>query len=130
MAARRYARAVTVDEYLEAAPEPQRTTLRALRALLAELLPDAEQRLSYGMPAFVVDGKAIAGYAHAKRHCGYYPHSGSVLERVEPALLEGYDWSGGTLRFPVDRAPGRDLVARLVEIRLADIRESAPKAAR
>ena len=113
---------MTVDEYLDTAPEPQRTTLIALRARLSELLPDADERLSYGMPAFVVDGKAVAGYAHAKRHCGYYPHSGSVLERVEPELLEGYDWSGGTLRFPVDRPPSRALVARLVEIRLADIR--------
>jgi uncharacterized protein YdhG (YjbR/CyaY superfamily) len=113
---------VTVDEYLAAAPEPQRTTLIALRAMLAELLPGAEERLSYGMPAFALDGKAVAGYAHAKRHCGYYPHSGKVIERVEPELLEGYDWSGGTLRFPVDRVPERELVARLVEIRLGDIR--------
>ncbi len=114
---------MTVDEYLDAAPEPQRTTLRALRALLAELLPDAEERLSYGMPAFLVDGKAVAGYAHARRHCSYFPHSGSVLERVGPELLEGFDWSKGTLRFPADRAPSATLVRRLVEIRLAMLEE-------
>jgi uncharacterized protein YdhG (YjbR/CyaY superfamily) len=110
---------MTVDEYLAAAPEPQRTTLMALRAMLASLLPQAVEGISYGVPAFLVEGKPVAGYANAKRHCSYFPHSGAVLERVEPELLEGYDWSKGTLRFPVDQPPDQTLVRRLVEIRLA-----------
>jgi uncharacterized protein YdhG (YjbR/CyaY superfamily) len=110
---------VTVDAYLDAAPEPQRSTLRALRATLRALLPEAEEALSYGVPAFVVDGRPVAGYAHARRHCSYFPHSGRVLAAVEPELLEGYDWSKGTLRFPVDRPLEPALVQRLVELRLA-----------
>jgi uncharacterized protein YdhG (YjbR/CyaY superfamily) len=110
---------MTVDEYLAAAPEPQRSTLMALRAMLASLLPQAVEGISYGVPAFLVDGKPVAGYANAKRHCSYFPHSGAVLDRVEPELLEGYDWSKGTLRFAVDRPPDQALVRRLVEIRLA-----------
>ncbi len=110
---------MTVDEYLAGAPEPQRSTLMALRTLLASLLPAAAEGMSYGVPAFLVEGKPIAGYAHAKRHCSYFPHSGSVLDQVEPELLEGYDWSKGTLRFDVDRVPDEALVRRLVELRLA-----------
>lgn len=110
---------MTVDEYLAAAPEPQRTTLVRLRAMLASILPDAEEGVSYGVPAFKVGGKAVAGYAHAKRHCSYFPHSGSVISQVEPELLEGYEWSKGTLRFPVDKVPDEALVRRLAEIRLA-----------
>ncbi len=110
---------MTVDEYLDATPEPQRSTLTQLRAMLASILPEAEEGISYGVPAFKVGGKAVAGYAHAKRHCSYFPHSGSVLSQVEPELLEGYDWSKGTLRFPVDRVPDEALLRRLVEIRLA-----------
>ena len=108
---------MTVDEYLDEAPEPQRTTLGALRETLRAILPDAEEGLSYGVPAFLVDGKPVAGYAHAKRHCSYFPHSGDVLDRVESDLLEGYDWSKGTLRFPVDEPLPEPLVRRLVEIR-------------
>lgn len=108
-----------VDDYLDAAPEPQRTTLRTLRRTLAALLPGAGEAMSYGVPAFTVGGKPVAGYAYAKRHCSYYPHSGSVLSQIEPELLEGYDWSRGTLRFPVDRPPGDLLLRRLVEVRLA-----------
>ncbi len=110
---------MTVDEYLNTAPEPQRSTLLELRALLASILPEAEQAMSYGVPAFKVGGKPVAGYAHAKRHCSYFPHSGTVIAQVEPELLEGYDWSKGTLRFPVDRMPDEALVRRLVELRLA-----------
>lgn len=110
---------MTVDEYLDAAPEPQRSTLRELRAMLAAILPEAEEGISYGVPAFKVAGKAVAGYAYAKHHCSYFPHSGSVIEHVEPELLEGYDSAKGTLRFPVDEAPDEALVRSLVEIRLA-----------
>lgn len=110
---------MTVDEYLAGAPEPQRSTLMSLRAMLTSLLPDAVEGISYGVPAFLVEGKPVAGYAHAKRHCSYFPHSGSVLAQVESGLLEGYDWSKGTLRFPVDRVPSEELVRRLIELRLA-----------
>jgi uncharacterized protein YdhG (YjbR/CyaY superfamily) len=112
---------MTVDEYLDGAPEPQQTTLRALRATLRSILPDAEEVISYGVPAFSVDGKAVAGYAHAKKHCSYFPHSGDVLRRVDSNLLEGYDWSKGTLRFPVDEPLPEPLVRRLVEVRLEQI---------
>lgn len=114
---------MTVDEYLDGAPEPQRSTLRALRAMLSSMLPDAEEGMSYGVPAFRLHGKAIAGYAYAKRHCSYFPHSGAVIEQVEPDLLAGYDWARGTLRFPVDQPPSEALVRRLVEIRQAMLGE-------
>lgn len=110
---------MTVDEYLEAAPEPHRTTLVRLRKMLASILPDATQGMSYGVPAFIVDGQTVAGYAYFKNHCGYYPHSGSVLNQVEEELLDGYDWERGTLRFPIDRLPEEALIRRLVELRLA-----------
>lgn len=113
-----YGLVMTVDEYLSKAPEPQRSTLTELREMLLSMLPNAEEAISYGVPALMVNGKAVAGYAHAKAHCSYFPHSGVVLEKVEPELLEGYDWSKGTLRFPVDQVPGRGLIRRLLDIRL------------
>lgn len=109
---------LTVDGYLDNAPEPHQTTLRLLRSMLADMLPQAEEKLSYGVPAFAVEGTPVAGYAHAKRHCSYFPHSGSVIEQVDAELLAGYDWSKGTLRFPVDQPPQIELVRELVDIRL------------
>jgi len=89
--------------------------------MLSSILPDAEEGLSYGVPAFKIDGSPIAGFAHAKRHCSYFPHSGSILDRVGDGLLDGYDWSKGTLRFPVDAVPDERLIRRLVELRLAQV---------
>ncbi len=108
---------MTVDAYLVAAPEPQRSTLLALRETLLRLLPHAEEAISYGVPAVKVGGKVVAGYAHAKNHCSYFPHSGSVLEELTGELA-GYDWSKGTLRFPVDVPLPEELVQRLVEVRM------------
>jgi uncharacterized protein YdhG (YjbR/CyaY superfamily) len=111
---------MTVDEYLDAAPEPQRSTLIELRETLRGLLPEATETISYSVPAFKVGGKAVAGYAYAKRHCSYFPHSGSVLTALAEELV-GYDWAKGTLRFPVDEALPESLVRALVEERLRQL---------
>lgn len=108
---------MTVDDYLQDAPEPQRSTLVELRQTLRDLLPGATEEISYGVPAFKSSGKAIAGYAYFKNHCSYFPHSGKVLVELEDAL-GGYNWDKGTLRFPIDEPLPKELVARLVEVRL------------
>jgi uncharacterized protein YdhG (YjbR/CyaY superfamily) len=113
--------AMSVDDYLDEAPEPQRSTLMVLRSTLRDLLPEAAEAMSYGMPAFLVDGKPVAGYAWAKGHCSYHPHSGAVLSELA-GRLDGYDWSKGTLRFPVDEPLPRKLVARLVEVKLEHLK--------
>lgn len=110
-----------IDTYLSDAPEQQRTSLGELRAMLATILPEADEGLSYGVPAFKIDGAPVAGFAYFRKHCSYFPHSGSALEQVESELLEGYDWSKGTLRFPVDAVPGERLIRRLVALRLAEL---------
>lgn len=111
---------MTVDEYLEGTPEPQRSTLTQLRGILRQLLPDATETISYGMPAFKVEDKAVAGYASFKNHCSYFPHSGSVLPE-HAGELDGYDWDKGTLRFPVDQPLPSVLVEGLVATRLRQL---------
>ena len=108
---------MTVDEYLAAAPEPQRSTLTRLRSDLRALLPEAIETISYGMPAFKQGGKAIAGYAYFKAHCSYFPHSGTVLPAIGDDLA-GYEWTKGTLKFPIDQPLPVTLLRNLVETRL------------
>ena len=109
-----------VDEYLQQAPEPHRSTLLTLRATLRGMLPQAAEVISYGMPAFKMNGKAVAGYAHFKNHCSYFPHSSSVLSELSDELA-GYQWSKGTLQFPIDSPLPEALVRRLVEVRLQQL---------
>ena len=76
-----------IDQYLDALEEPKRATLARVRVI--EILPEAGQGISYGVPAFKVRGKAIAGFAAFKNHLSYLPHSGSVFPRLHDEL-EGY----------------------------------------
>ena len=71
-----------VDRYLAALDEPKHSTLEALRTSILEVVPEAEQGISYGMPAFKLCGKTVAGFAAFKNHLSYLPHSGSVLSSL------------------------------------------------
>src|SRR6202044_1902150 len=90
-----------IDSYLATVDEPRRTTLEELRRSILAVIPDAEQCISYGMPAFKVRGKTVAGFAAFKNHLSYLPHSGSVFPELT-AELAGYERSSGALGFPVD----------------------------
>jgi uncharacterized protein YdhG (YjbR/CyaY superfamily) len=105
------------SSYLDAQPEPQRTTLLEVAARLRKILPGAQECMSYGMPAFQVDGTSIAGFAGFKQHCSYFPHSGSLFERIETQVA-AYDHDKGTLRFEIDRPLPLALLRTLVVARL------------
>jgi uncharacterized protein YdhG (YjbR/CyaY superfamily) len=109
-----------VDSYLAGVPEPQRSTLTALRRTLLRLLPDADEVMSYGAPSIKVEGVGVAGYAAYGKHCSYLPMSGSVLQTLV-AEVAAYSTSKGALRFPVDQPLPDILVRMLVQARLAEI---------
>ena len=108
-----------VDEYLRGLEEPKRSTLEALRRTILEIVPDAEQVISYRVPAFRVSGKTVAGFAAFRNHLSYLPFSGSVLPRLA-GELEGYTMAKSALHFPVDRPLSKKLVERLIAVRLAE----------
>jgi uncharacterized protein YdhG (YjbR/CyaY superfamily) len=109
-----------IDEYLSALDEPKRSTLQALRHTILEVVPDAEQVISYRVPAFRVGAKVVAGFAAFKNHLSYLPFSGSVLEQLADEL-HGYTMTSGALHFPVDRPLSKTLVEKLIAVRLQEI---------
>ena len=109
-----------VDAYLQGIEEPKRSTLEQLRRTLLDIVPGAEEGISYGVPAFRVGGKVFAGFAAFKHHLSYLPHSGSVFPELA-AELAAYRTSKGALQFPVDEPLPRPLVERLVEVRLRQL---------
>ncbi len=108
-----------VDSYLRDLEEPKRTTLQELRRTILEIVPEAEEGISYGIPAFRLQGQVIAGFAAFKSHLSYLPFSGSVLGQLADEL-EGYARTKSSLHFPVDRALPKTLVKKLIAVRLAD----------
>ncbi|HLW94227.1 MAG TPA: DUF1801 domain-containing protein [Solirubrobacteraceae bacterium] len=109
-----------VDEYLRGLDEPKRGTLEALRRTILEIVPDAEQVISYRVPAFRARGKVIAGFAAFTTHLSYLPFSGSILNQLG-SDLDGYTMTKSSLHFPVDRPLPTALVNKLIATRLAEI---------
>jgi uncharacterized protein YdhG (YjbR/CyaY superfamily) len=107
-----------VDAYLRGVEEPKRGTLEALRGTILEIVPEAEQVISYKVPAFRADGRIFAGFAAFKNHLAYLPFSGSVISRLADEL-EGYETTKSSLHFPVDRPLPRELVEKLIAVRRA-----------
>ena len=117
-AAKGGANATAVDEYLAGVPEPARTTLNKLRALIRSCVPaEATEGLSYGMPAFKYKGPLVA-YAAFKNHCSLFPMSGSLVKEMHVELA-GFETSKGTIRFPVDKLMPAALVKKIVKARVA-----------
>jgi uncharacterized protein YdhG (YjbR/CyaY superfamily) len=109
-----------IDNYLETLDEPKRSTLQTLRQTICDIIPDAEECISYGMPAFRRKGKVIAGFAAFKNHLSYLPHSGSVLAEL-PDDLAGYVTFKGAPQFPVDQPLPKALVKKLIAVRLEEV---------
>jgi uncharacterized protein YdhG (YjbR/CyaY superfamily) len=108
-----------IDQYLGTLDEPKRATLAQLRDTIVAIVPDAEQCISYGMPAFKLRGKTIAGFAAFKNHLSYLPHSGSVITRLAEET-EGYTKTKGSLHFPIDKPLPKTLVKKLLDDRMAE----------
>jgi uncharacterized protein YdhG (YjbR/CyaY superfamily) len=104
--------------------EPKRTTLQQLRQTILAIVPDAEECISYGMPAFRLEGQVIAGFAAFKNHLSYLPHSGSVLGELRDDLA-AYEGTPGSLHFPIDQPLPKALVKKLITVRLKEARRRA-----
>ncbi len=109
-----------IDEYLRGVEEPGRSTLQTLRRTILEIVPDAEEVISYRVPAFRLGSETVAGFAAFKNHLSYLPFSGSVLSQLAEEL-DGYAMTKSSLHFPVDRPLPRALVKKLIEVRLAQV---------
>ncbi len=112
--------ASTVDAYLLGLDQVQRVTLCELREDLLELLPGADECISYAIPGYRVEGHIVAGFAAFRTHLSYFPYSSSVIPQMAREL-RGYKTSRGALRFANDAPLPRDVVERLVTLRLREL---------
>jgi uncharacterized protein YdhG (YjbR/CyaY superfamily) len=109
-------KAATIDEYLVPLPSEKRAALQWLRRHIKAAAPGAEECISYGIPAFRLDGKLLVHFGAAAKHCALYP--GAVVEAHREAL-KGYDTSKGTIRFQPDTPLPAALVRTLVKAQAA-----------
>ena len=109
-----------VAKHYQNAGSPQRETMLEMRKRILEIVPKAEEVVSYGMPAFKVDGKIVAGLLANKKHVGYYPFSGSILY-LFPDELAKFSTTKSALHVPVDKPLTKTLLSKLIKARLAQI---------
>jgi uncharacterized protein YdhG (YjbR/CyaY superfamily) len=115
----------TVDQYLAAVPEPARTTLNKIRAVIRSAAPpEAIETISYGMPAFRHKG-VLVWFAAFANHCSLFP-TAAIIEEFNTEL-KGYTISKGTIQFPVDKPLPTALVKKMVKARVAQIENKKPR---
>ena len=107
----------TIDEYIAEAPEDLREALQALRQVIKEEAPGAEEAIKYAMPTFVLNGNLVH-FAAYKTHIGFYP-TPSPIESFAKDLAR-YKTSKGAIQFPIGEALPLDLVRRMVRFRVAE----------
>ena len=110
----------TIDEYLAGLDGQSRAALQRLRQAIQATAPKAEECISYGMPAFRLEGKLIAGFRAAAHHCSFHPMSGATVATLRADLAD-YDTSPGTIRFSARTPLPAALVRKLVRTRIAEL---------
>jgi uncharacterized protein YdhG (YjbR/CyaY superfamily) len=109
----------TIDEYLAGLSPQNRAALQKVRRAVHAAAPGAEECISYGMPAFRLKGKLIAGFKAAANHCSFHPMSGETVA-TRKADLAGYETSKGTIKFSAREGLAANLVRKLVKTRIAE----------
>lgn len=112
-----------MDAYLSRVRGERRATLEALRRTIRSIVPRAEECISYGIPAFRLDGQIVAGFAATARGCSYYPFSGSTLAGLA-AELAGRQGTKSAVHFGPDRPLPATLVRKLLRTRIAELTAS------
>ena len=106
-----------VDDYINKAPEQTRSYLRQVREIIKGVAPDVEEKISYQMPTFFLNGNLVH-FAAFKGHIGFYPTpSGIEAFKQELSVYEG---AKGSVQFPLDRPMPLKLVTRIVKYRVAE----------
>jgi uncharacterized protein YdhG (YjbR/CyaY superfamily) len=110
--------AKSVDEYLAAVPEPARSTLEKVRAVIRSVVPEeTTEVISYGIPTFKYK-RGLVALAAFKDHCSFFPMGASVLDAFQEELSE-FRVAKGTLHFPLDKPLPAALVKKIVKARIA-----------
>ncbi len=106
-----------IEAYIGQFPEATRSILRRLRATVREAAPGAEERISYRMPAYFLEGPLVYFAAYA-RHVGFYPTASGI--EAFAAELSPYKHAKGSVQFPLDRPLPYELVARITKFKIED----------
>ena len=110
-----------IDEYLASVNADHRGALEKLRKEIHAAAPKAEECISYGIPAFRVNGRLLVGFGAWANHCSFYPMSSTTFRKFQRDV-KNFQTSKGTLQFSPDKPLPASFVKKLVQARIAEIR--------
>ena len=104
----------SVDEYIGSFPEHIRVRLEEIRQLIKGLIPQAQEKISYQMPAFDLNG-IVVWYAGYSKHIGFYPGADGIA--AFKSELAGYKNAKGSVQFPLDKPLPVELISKMTRFR-------------
>ena len=111
----------TIDDYLAGVSADQRIALEKLRKTIRAVVPKIEECISYGIPAFRLNGRSLVFFGAWANHCSFYPGNSMTLKKFR-SDLKGFQITKGTIRFSPDNPLPIALVKKLVKARIAENR--------
>jgi uncharacterized protein YdhG (YjbR/CyaY superfamily) len=113
-----------ITAHLKKFDKPQRDALQAVRVAIAEVLPEADEVIKYGIPTFAIDGKGVIGFDGYKNHNSIFPYSGSINSLFKDEL-KGYEQTKGSIHFSLEKPFPKALLKKIIKARLRQIEEAA-----
>jgi len=110
-----------VTEYIASQPKPVQTLLKRVRSTIRKAVPDADEMISYGIPAYKLHGRVLVYFAAFKAHYSIYPFSAALAKALKDQIGPYEYNSKGTIRFPLDRPVPVRLVASIAKARAKDV---------
>jgi uncharacterized protein YdhG (YjbR/CyaY superfamily) len=111
-----------ITAHLKKFDKPQRDVLQAVRVAIAELLPEADEVIKYGIPTFAIEGKGVIGFDGYKNHNSIFPYSGSINEILRDDLAK-YVQTKGSIHFEKEKPFPKALLKKIVKARIKQIQE-------
>jgi len=108
----------SIHEYIATFPDGIQALLQSVRATIKAAAPEAEERISYQLPTFALNGNLVH-FGAAKKHIGFYPASSGVPDAFTDELA-GYETTKGGIRFPLDQHLPMELIGKIVQFRVAE----------
>jgi len=119
------AKPASVEAYLSGLGAPAREVVEGIRATARGAAREADEVIAYDMPALRLDGRFLVSYAAYRRHYSLFPWNPFVIAQVGEAELRPYMAGKGTIQFPIRQPVPLDLVRRVVEARVKELRAKA-----
>ena len=108
-------KAASIDEYIVGFPSDTQKVMQQIRAVIKNVVPEAEETISYAIPTFTLNGKYLVYFAGFKKHIGFYPAPVGMEEFKDQ--LSGFKTGKGSVQFPLNNPMPLDLIKSIVKFR-------------